>query len=102
MFDETLLRPTGDLGWGIAYLVLLATLYTLTVQTRYQKETTPTRAAIIFSVEPVFAAVIAYFALGETIGLSGVLGGGIIVLGLLVSELSDVLFRGRGSAVEPG
>jgi len=102
MFDETLLRPTGDLVWGIAYLVLLATLYTLTVQTRYQKETTPTRAAIIFSVEPVFAAVIAYFALGETIGLSGVLGGGIIVLGLLVSELSDVLFRGRGSAVEPG
>lgn len=86
-------------GWNtigtVAYLALLATLYTLTVQTRYQKETTPTRAAIIFSVEPVFAALIAYLALGETIGAAGVLGGGLIIAGLLVSELSDVLFRPR-------
>jgi len=86
-------------GWNtigtVAYLALLATLYTLTVQTRYQKETTPTRAAIIFSVEPVFAALIAYLALGETIGAAGVLGGGLIIAGLIVSELSDVLFRPR-------
>lgn len=94
VFEEMIFRQSGELVWGIAYLSLLATLYTLTVQTKYQKETTPTRAAIIFSVEPVFAAVIAYFVLGETIGLSGVMGGGIIVLGLLVSELSDVIFRG--------
>lgn len=94
VFEEMNFRQSGELVWGIAYLSLLATLYTLTVQTKYQKETTPTRAAIIFSVEPVFAAVIAYLVLGETIGLPGVMGGGIIVLGLLVSELSDVIFRG--------
>ncbi|GJQ22040.1 MAG: membrane protein [Bacteroidia bacterium] len=86
-------------GWNtigtVAYLALLATLYTLTVQTRYQKETTPTRAAIIFSVEPVFAAFIAYLALGERIGAVGVAGGGLIVAGLLVSELSDLMFRSR-------
>lgn len=93
VFEEMVLRQSGELVWGIAYLSLLATLYTLTIQTKFQKETTPTRAAIIFSVEPVFAAVIAYFVLGETIGLLGVVGGGIIVLGLLVSELSDVIFR---------
>ncbi|MEX2117772.1 MAG: DMT family transporter [Bacteroidota bacterium] len=101
IFEETLFRPSGDLLWGIAYLSLLATLYTLTIQTKYQRETTPTRAAIIFSVEPVFAAVIAYLVLGETIGLPGVFGGGIIVLGLLVSELSDVLFHTRRPASEP-
>ncbi|MEX1138630.1 MAG: DMT family transporter [Bacteroidota bacterium] len=100
VFEEMVFRRSGDLLWGIAYLSLLATLYTLTVQTKYQKETTPTRAAIIFSVEPVFAAVIAYFVLGETIGLLGVVGGGIIVLGLLVSELSDVLFRSNPSPRE--
>lgn len=93
LFEEMVFRQSGELVWGIAYLALLATLYTLTVQTKFQKETTPTRAAIIFSVEPVFAAVIAYFVLGETIGLLGMMGGGIIVLGLLVSELSDVIFH---------
>lgn len=99
LFEEVLFRPGWPLVGSVAYLALLATLYTLTVQTRYQKETTPTRAAIIFSVEPVFAAFIAYVALGETIGPTGVLGGGLIVTGLLVSELSDVIFRKSGEPV---
>ncbi|MBI2619874.1 MAG: DMT family transporter [Ignavibacteriales bacterium] len=91
-FEEMFLDLTPGLWGALAYLSLLATLYTLTVQTRYQKETTPTRAAVIFSIEPVFAAVIAYVALGERIGLLGVIGGGVVVGGLLVSELSDVFF----------
>lgn len=88
------IRYSMTLGFmaSLAYLTILATVFTLTIQTRYQKDTTPTRAAIIFSVEPVFAAVIAYFSLGERIGSLGILGGIIVVLGLLVSELSDVLF----------
>jgi drug/metabolite transporter (DMT)-like permease len=100
-FEAPVFEPTGGLIWGIAYLALLATLYTLTIQTKYQKETSPTRAAIIFSVEPVFAAVIAYLVLNETIGIQGVAGGAIIVLGLLISELSDVLFSPRGSGSQP-
>lgn len=77
---------------ALAYLSLLATLFTLFIQTKYQRFTTPTRAGIIFSVEPVWAATIAYFALGEMIGMLGVIGGGLIVAGLLISELSDVIF----------
>jgi drug/metabolite transporter (DMT)-like permease len=93
LFEDVRVEPTYGLMVAVAYLAILATLYTLVIQTRYQKETTPTRAAIIFSVEPVFAAVIAYAALGESIGRWGVLGGGLIVAGLVVSELSDVLFH---------
>lgn len=74
---------------ALAYLTLLATVVTTYVQTRYQKDTTPTRAAIIFSVEPVLASISAYFILGEQLGAMGVLGGGLIVAGVLVSELSD-------------
>ena len=96
-FEEVVLRLSDGVIVAVAYLAILATLYTLVVQTRYQKETTPTRAAIIFSVEPVFAAVIAYAALGESIGSWGVVGGGIIVSGLIVSELSDVVFRRKNS-----
>jgi len=87
--------PTGNLLLGLAYLSLLATVLTLTLQTRYQKDTTPTRAAVIFSLEPVVAAATAYLALGETIGNIGILGGFLVVTGLLVSELSDYLFTSR-------
>lgn len=74
---------------ALAYLTLLATVLTTYVQTRYQKDTTPTKAAIIFSVEPVIASISAYLILGEQIGALGVVGGALIVAGVLVSELSD-------------
>lgn len=96
LFEHISVHLTSGFLGAIAYLALLATLYTLTVQVRYQKDTTPTRAAIIFSVEPVFAAGFAYLFLGEVLDVKGVLGGGLVVGGLIVSELSDVIFKPRG------
>jgi drug/metabolite transporter (DMT)-like permease len=74
---------------ALLYLTFLATLITTWVQTKYQKDTTPTRAVIIFSVEPVIASIIAYILLGETLGALGILGGALIIAGVLLSELSD-------------
>ncbi|HLF19756.1 MAG TPA: DMT family transporter [Bacteroidota bacterium] len=79
---------------GLLYLTIFATVIALYVQVKYQRESTPTRAAVIFALEPVVAAIAAYLVLGEIIGTAGVIGGGIIVAGLLVSELSDFLFSG--------
>jgi drug/metabolite transporter (DMT)-like permease len=74
---------------AMGYLTFLATLLTTWVQTRYQKDTTPTRAVVIFSIEPVIASVIAAVLLGEALGTLGTIGGGLILAGVLVSELSD-------------
>lgn len=95
--EEQRLRLSTNFLSALAYLALLATLYTLFIQTKYQRYTTPTRAGIIFSLEPVWAATIAYFALGEVIGTLGVIGGGLIIGGLLISELSDVIFPGKAA-----
>ena len=73
----------------ILYLTLFSTVLTTLVQTRFQKETTPTRAAIIFTIEPVVAALLAYAILHDELGVAGVAGGVLIVVGVLVSELSD-------------
>jgi drug/metabolite transporter (DMT)-like permease len=73
----------------LLYLTLLATLVTTWVQTRFQKDTTPTRAVVIFSVEPVIASGVAYLLLGESLGVLGILGGALIIAGVLISELSD-------------
>jgi drug/metabolite transporter (DMT)-like permease len=91
----TLLFETPQFTWSVrslslmAYLTLLATVLSIYVQTRYQKDTTPTRAVIIFSIEPVIAAGIAYLALGEELGAAGVVGAVLIIGGVVVSELSD-------------
>ena len=73
--------------FAILYTSLLATIITTTLQTKYQKVVTPTKAGIIFSFEPIFSAVIAFFALGEKISNFGFIGCILIFTGLIVTEL---------------
>jgi len=74
---------------GLLYLVIFATVITMWAQNRFQGDTTPTRAAVIFAMEPVCAAIFAYFFRGEVIGTLGMVGGAVIVGGLVLSEFSD-------------
>ena len=85
--------PNIHFTWNLLrlffYTAFLATVITTYTQTRFQKDTTPTRAGILFTLEPVISAVLAYFVLGEILGMLGVLGALLIVIGILISELSD-------------
>jgi drug/metabolite transporter (DMT)-like permease len=87
IFEQPYFLLTANALWTLAYSATLATILTTYVQTRYQRDTTPTRAAIIFTLEPVWAAVLSYLAVNETIGPTGMLGAGLIILGILISEL---------------
>lgn len=89
LFDRTPLRLTPGSAVAIIYLTLFATIMTTFLQTKFQKDTTPTRAAVIFSFEPVWAATLAAFFLGDRLGAGGIAGGVLIISGILVSELSD-------------
>jgi drug/metabolite transporter (DMT)-like permease len=80
---------------GVAYLSVFATVIAIFVQAKFQRETTPTKAAIIFTMEPVIAAVIAYFALGEVMTPVGLIGAGVMIAGLLASELTTALRAGK-------
>lgn len=73
--------------FAILYTSILATLLTTILQTRFQKEISSTKAGIIFSFEPVFAALIAFFTINEKISNFGVIGCIIIFTGLLVTEI---------------
>lgn len=87
-FETVRFHPTAGAYGALLYLTIFATVIALFVQTRYQKDTTPTRSALIFSIEPVLAAGFAYLILGEVLGVVGMVGGGLIVGGVLISELS--------------
>ncbi len=75
----------------ILYTSIFATVITTFLQTKYQRYTTPTRAAIIFTSEPLVASILAYLILSETIGIFGIIGGTLIILGVLFSEIFDDL-----------
>jgi drug/metabolite transporter (DMT)-like permease len=90
-FETVQFEITGNLLFALAYTAILATVINTYLHTEYQRYTTPTRAAIIFTLEPVFAAALAFFVLHELLGFRGLLGGAIIIFGILISEMSDIL-----------
>ncbi len=80
---------TYELGLGVLYTAIFATLITTTLQTKYQKLVTPTKAGIVYSFEPIFAAVIAFIFLSERITSFGLIGATLIFVGLIISESYD-------------
>jgi drug/metabolite transporter (DMT)-like permease len=65
---------------------LLATAFAFLVQTKLQQYTTPTRVALIFATEPVFAALTAYFWADERLGLIAIIGCVFIIIGMILAE----------------
>lgn len=63
------------------------TVFAFLTQTRLQKFTTPTRVALIFSTEPVFAAAAGYIWAGERLGVTAIIGCVIILSGMIISEM---------------
>jgi drug/metabolite transporter (DMT)-like permease len=83
--------PVWDAGVGlqIAYLTLVATVATFLLWTWGQAQMPATHAAVIFSLEPVFATAFAVLLRGsaEWTGRRATLGALLVIAGVIVSEL---------------
>jgi len=72
--------------WILVYLGVIASTITLIIQTWAQKYLESTRAALLYSLEPVFATGFGVILGGETITLAFILGAGLIMTGILWSS----------------
>jgi drug/metabolite transporter (DMT)-like permease len=88
-----LVELTMNIFLVLLYLALFGTVFTFLMQTAMQRFTTATRTALVFAMEPVFAALFAYLIAGETMTLLGWLGGLFILTGMIVAEINwkDIL-----------
>jgi len=92
IFDLINIEPisvnfTTSLILSFIYTAVFATVLTTFLQTKYQNKVTPTEAGIIYSFEPIFAAIISYIFLGEVLGLISYIGAGILVIGVIIAHL---------------
>ncbi|WP_448597186.1 DMT family transporter [Thermoleptolyngbya sp.] len=71
----------------VLYLGLFATALTTWTQASAQRHLSATEAAILYTLEPVFASLFAFWWLGESWGLRGWLGGAVILAATLLSQL---------------
>jgi drug/metabolite transporter (DMT)-like permease len=89
-FLESEARPlhfTARLVLAVLWMAILATVVTFLLQTWAQARMSATHAAILFALEPVFTAVFAAIALGERMAPRDYAGAGLVLLGIVVSEL---------------
>ncbi len=77
----------------MSYLVVPGTIIVVFVQMRYQPESSPARASVIFALEPVFAMLYAVGLSMEDFSWRGALGGAIVFLGVAWSEVGAMLSR---------
>lgn len=81
------LDPTPALAGAVLITSLGGTALAFAVQNAVQARTTPTRTAVIFASEPVFAGVTSYLVEGETMSPAALSGAGLILAGMLAAEI---------------
>ncbi|WP_457630114.1 DMT family transporter [Oceanithermus sp.] len=80
--------PQLAVPWAaVLYLTLAATALTTWLMAVGQREVSAPEAAIVYSMEPVWAALFAYLVLGERLGLQGWLGGLLVVAAVIAAQL---------------
>jgi drug/metabolite transporter (DMT)-like permease len=76
--------------WTIVYIGVLSTAVGYTLQVLGQKYAPPTDATILLSMEAVFAALTGYIFLDETMRMVQLVGCGLILTAVLVTQLKVI------------
>ena len=87
MAPNQTLHLTGRLVAAILVTAVLATGVAFSVQNWAQQYTPAAHTALIFALEPVFAALSSWLVIGEHFGGRVLLGSGLILAGMVVSEI---------------
>ncbi len=86
-------NPTYNLLTSVLFNGIMASFIVTIIHTSVQKYSSPVKAALIFALEPVFAATFAFIILGEMMNGSEYLGAGILLSGVLISELGSFISK---------
>ena len=79
--------PRGWTVWGALLVTgLFASALAFLIQTWAQRRTSATRTALVFTLEPVWAALFGYTLAGDRLGAVGWAGCAVIMSGILLAE----------------
>jgi drug/metabolite transporter (DMT)-like permease len=88
--------PHGWTVWGALLVTgVFASALAFLVQTWAQRRTSANRTALVFTLEPVWAAIFGFTLAGDRLGLLGWAGCGLIMAGIVVAEPAAAEVLGR-------
>jgi drug/metabolite transporter (DMT)-like permease len=80
--------PPTPVTWGAAlFLAVFCTGIAFVVQAVQQQYTSASHVGLIFTLEPLFSAIVAYFFAHEVLGLRGYIGAALMMLSLILMEV---------------
>ena len=99
LLEQPQLPPTLA-TWGAAvFLAVLCTGIAFVIQAVQQQYTTASHVGLIFTLEPLFSAIVAYFFAHEVLGLRGYIGAALMMFSLVLMEVDIVaIFRKKRTA----
>jgi len=86
VFESNITQFSYSVTSALFITGLLATFVSFLIMIWAQKILSPSETALIFSLEPVFAAMIAFLVIGESLGYLGWIGGLLVVVGVTLSN----------------
>ena len=97
IFEKPKLPATWESWMIILALGVFCSAFAFIAQTVAQKNTTPTHTGLIFSLEPLFAALFAFVFAHEVLSTKGYIGGIILVVSILLVEIDikNGIFKNR-------
>lgn len=90
--------PSAPVYWGYAlFLSLFCTGMAVIAQALAQQHTTASHVGLIYTLEPIFAAAVAFVMAGEVLKPRGYLGAALMILSVLVMEIDFGKKIGKGT-----
>jgi drug/metabolite transporter (DMT)-like permease len=87
LFETPQLPSTTEAWISVLGLGVLCSAIGFVVQTTAQKHTTPTHTGLLFSLEPVFAALFALTFAGEKLTTKGYLGAALVLFSVFITQI---------------
>jgi drug/metabolite transporter (DMT)-like permease len=87
-FSEIISAIRGNFS-ALLYLGVIATAATTWTQAVAQRRITAYETALLYALEPVFAAIFSFLLLRETLGFRGILGAVLVLAGMILSQRKD-------------
>jgi len=88
-FTESSFEFNMTIYEALIITAVFATFLAFLIQNAAQKHVSPTHTALIFAMEPVFAAVCSYILISEVFTLRKILGYLLILLGMIIAEIKN-------------
>lgn len=84
---ETPCLPRTPAGWGsVLFLSVFCTGIAFAITAVQQKHTSAVHVGLIFTLEPLFSAIVAFFLAGERLAPRGYVGAALMMLALVTME----------------